>query len=183
MKKLAFEYVVFKLIEWFKTQNQIATDAAFNQANDLTKLKVIKLHFFSSAVNSKSNRLLDLFNNFYAMPYGHVESDIYNTINDLERYSISNNSLTIKPQYIEQLSASFNDFDASYKQEIDTAILNLSAENKTLIKYPALDLVELSHNYFSWKCMFNIARSQDRYSEPIPSQLIKEETKFFALNF
>lgn len=60
----AFEFVVFKLVNWYKTQNSITDNETFTAINDLSKLKVIKLHFFVSAVNSKSNSLLSIFDNF-----------------------------------------------------------------------------------------------------------------------
>jgi uncharacterized phage-associated protein len=182
-KKEAFEYVLFRLTEWYKTINQINNNNSFNSSNDLSKLKIIKLHFFVSAVNSKKNNLLNLFDNFYAMPYGHVESDIYKEINKLNRFTVSTNSLKIKDEYIDTISNSFADLNPATKTEIDEAITILKNENVALINLSALDLVDISHIYFSWKYTFNIARSNDRYSEPIPAQLIKEETKYFALNY
>lgn len=182
MKKQAFEYVIYKLIEWFKTENNIQSNETFNLSNDLTKLKIIKLHFFTSAIDSNKNSLLNLFDNFYAMPFGHVESDLYNSIEQLDRYTITKSSLLIKREYLNNLTNTFNDVSEIYKQEIDTAIEDLKQENSKIIDLQALDLVDISHNYFSWKCMFNIARANNRYSEFIPSKLIKEETKFFALN-
>src|SRR5690606_17498402 len=128
------------------------------------------------------NTLLNLFNNFYAMPYGHVESDIYNTIGDLERFVVSNAALQIRQNFINDLSGSFTTIDSQIKADIDNSIGSLRSKNIDLVNYSAIDLVDLSHTYFSWKCMFNIARAQDRYSEPIPAQLIKEEAKYFVLN-
>ena len=182
-KKEAFEYVLFKLTEWFKTTHKLGNNMDFNSSNDLSKLKIIKLHFFISAVNSKNNTLLELFNNFYAMPYGHVESDIYKEINVLERFTVSANSLNIKENYIETISNSFPNLDADTKAAVDTAVMVLEKENSDIINLSALDLVDISHTYFSWKYMFNIARVNDRYSEYIPTQLIKDETKYFSLNY
>lgn len=182
MKKLAFEYVLYKLIEWYKSAKGQLDNVSFNQSNDLSKLKVIKLHFFVSSVNSNKNSLLALFDNFYAMPYGHVESDLYNSITSLERYTIDTKILKINEEYIYNLDSSFTKLTLGYKNEIDEAIQSLNLENSSLITYSALDLVELSHNYFSWKFAFNNARQSQKYSEPIPSQLIKEEVKYFSLN-
>ena len=38
-----FEYVLFKLSEWYKSENEINTWQEFNCQNDLNKLKVIKI--------------------------------------------------------------------------------------------------------------------------------------------
>ncbi|CAI2766139.1 type II toxin-antitoxin system antitoxin SocA domain-containing protein [Flavobacterium collinsii] len=178
-KTQAFEFVVFKLINWYKLQNSIIDDTQFNLKNDLNKLKVIKLHFFVSAVNSKTNSLLTVFNNFYAMPYGHVESDIYSNWNKFEFYRIENKNLTIL-----RLNLSENDFALSekLKSEVSEAIDNLTKINSDLINYNSLQLVELSHKWFSWRSMFSYAKSNYRYSEYIPSNLIIEENKTFELS-
>lgn len=172
-KTEVFEYILFKLLKWHKEINP-------SKDNDLSKLKVIKLHFFVSSVNSSKNTLLKLFDNFYAMPYGHVESEIYNNVNNLNRFIISkSNTETIKTGLFDN---SFEDFDGIYKSEVDEAIELLKKNNPLLINYSALELVDLSHMYFSWQTMFNLARSRNKFSESIPSQLIKDEPKYFFIN-
>ncbi len=174
----AFEFVVFKLVNWYKTQNSIIDDGIFTATNDLNKLKVIKLHFFVSAVNSKSNSLLNVFDNFYAMPYGHVESDIYSNWNNFDFYNIQNKSLTVLKNITEK---DFIFLSYELKAEISEAVESLKKINSELINYNSLQLVELSHKWFSWKSMFSYAKSNHRYSEYIPSSLIKEENKTFEL--
>ncbi len=182
MKKEAFEYVLFKLIEWYNLNNHSLNYLEFNSTNDLSKLKILKLHFFVTTVNAKNNNLLDVFNNFYAMPYGHVESDIYNELSRLERYVVSNRNVIIKDLYLENLNLSFELLESKIKLDIDSAVETLKLKNSELINLSALDLVEISHHYFSWKYTFNHARVSKRFSEPIPVDLIKDEIKYFALN-
>lgn len=180
MKTQAFEFVVFELINWYKLQNSIIDNEQFNLHNDFNKLKVIKLHFFASAINSKSNSLLRVFDKFYAMPYGHVESDIYNNWNNFTFYKIDTKKLTI--MNINELSReSFVLVDENLKLEISKAVEDLKQSNSSLINYNSLKLVELSHKWFSWKSMFSYAKSNSRYSEYIPSNLIIEENKTFEL--
>jgi len=62
-----FEYFVSHLIKQTKDYEEFKN-------NDFSILKVQKLLFLSCAVNVK---LLDIFDNWYAMPYGHIEKDIY----------------------------------------------------------------------------------------------------------
>jgi len=66
----AFEYLVYQLQMWHEKESE-------SNQNDLSVLKVLKLLFFVSAVDTKQdseNTLLDkVFTNFVAMPYGHVE--------------------------------------------------------------------------------------------------------------
>jgi len=181
-KKLAFEYVVFKLIEWFKSCMSQSTNMEFNASNDLSKLKVIKLHFFVTAINSKENNLLSIFDKFYAMPYGHVESDIYNDINEIERYIIDVSNLKIKEEFITTLEYSFSTLDSIVKKEIDASIEALKLKDERFVLNSATQLVEIGHTWYSWKNVFLFARSQQRYSAPIPPHVIKEEEKFFSLN-
>ncbi len=180
-KILAFEYVVFKLIDWYKSFNGVERDVDFNSDNDFSKLKVFKLHFFTSAIKSDSNQLLSVFNNFYAMPFGHVESDIYDYINELERFEIDVKATKIKGPYLDILHKSFSELDGDIKSEIDEAIDVLFGRNNELINLSAMDLVELSHQWYSWKFTFDKAQSDGKFSERILPELIKSEYKYILL--
>lgn len=183
-KREVFEYVLYQIAVWYKDVFNSQSDTQLNEGNDLTKLKVLKLHFFITAVNAHENRLIEVFDNFYAMPYGHVESDIYNQIGTLKRFEISQWGLKIKENYIDILSKSFeaSPQDDDIKQDVDNSIYKLRSINNDLIKYSATDLVELSHNYFSWNCIYASALEQNKYSERIPSEMIINENKYFYLN-
>lgn len=176
VKLQAFEFVLFNLIDWYKEKNSIQSNEDFNSTNDLNKLKVIKLHFFVSAVNAKNNKLLSIFDKFYAMPYGHVESDIYNNLNQMKYYKVD-----IKRLSIIDSQPSFDNLNFEIKKEITNAIIELRRVNDDLINYNALQLVELSHKWFSWSSMFSYAKSNLRNSEFIPTRLIQEENKSFEL--
>lgn len=179
-KILAFEYVLFKLTEWFMKENNLSSYTEFDQSNDLNKLKVIKLHFFVSAVNSNKNHLLGTFDKFYAMPYGHVESDIYNSLDELTHFIIDTKRLLVSDVVVLD-SNCFNALSTEVKTDIDDSISSLKTININLINYNALELVELSHNWFSWQSMYDYARKNHRNSELIPISLIKEENKVFEL--
>ena len=173
----AFEYVVKCLLDWHNNNNvdeNIKSYKAFN------KLKIFKLHFFVSAINADKNNdgLLDIFNNFYALPFGHVESDIYDNLNNLEMFSINASSLDVN----EDISNYFDDISPITRNKIDKAVQNLKSENPEIINYSAFELVELSHQWNSWKIIFNLARNQGKYSLKIPIELIKSEPKFFFIN-
>ena len=68
-KIVAFEYILYKLNEWYKENNP-------TQENDLSILKAMKLLFFVSVVDTEKH-LLSTFDNFQAWQYGHVEADVY----------------------------------------------------------------------------------------------------------
>lgn len=173
-KNQAFEYFVSKLLEWYNELN------GQDKVNDLSTLKVLKLLFFCSAINTKKGQegtLLDYpFNNFYAMPYGHVESEIYSDIkaNQFPNVEI-NNSTT---NFINQIDYP----DGDIKTKINDSIERLKLENKNLINMTSFDLVELSHRWYSWRYYFAKAKRNYTYSESIPSEIIKAEEKIFSLN-
>ncbi|QSB27685.1 hypothetical protein [Flavobacterium sp. CLA17] len=172
-KNQAFEYYVVKLLEWYY---EIAGN---NGNNDLSTLKVLKLLFFGSAISAEEtgiDTLLDgPFNTFYAMPYGHVESEIYDSIRrkEFHNLTINNSSSNI------DLTLIFP--EGEIKNQINVAIQKLKEANSKLILMTPFELVELSHRWYSWQFYFNKAQRNGSYSELIPAQMIKLEQKFFSL--
>lgn len=172
-KTLAFDYFVYQLVNWYKEAYGDGIE------NDLSTLKVLKLLFFTTAIGAKkddNDSLLDsTFNSFYALPYGHVEGDIYDDIKQKKTaFTINNYSTT--GIYTES-SELVNDV----KIKIFDSIVKLKSVNPELIKMSSFDLVELSHSWYSWRYYFNIAKSKGSYREPIPNGVIKSENKYFHL--
>lgn len=169
-KEQAFVYLIDQLIEWHKF---LATDGK-GILDTFTKLKIIKLLFFATAIDSdKDNELINLFDNFVAMPMGPVESDIYNSINNnrITKYIISDGRLTINN--VE------TPIDQSVESMIDLAISKLKAINLNLILYTAFDLVDLTHRWDCWKITYSYAKANGKGSMPIPANLIRSSDKFF----
>lgn len=173
-KLKAFEYLLVKLVEWHnEASNGIGK-------NDISLLKGLKLLFFVSAVDAKTdsqNTLLDTcFNKFVAMPYGHVESDIYANIKyaKLENVKIDSSTTSILDKNVE--------LDEGVKEIIDSSVSKLKTKNYNIIKMSAFELVELSHRWFSWKYYFSKARKSNISSIEIPNEIIKQEEKIFSLN-
>lgn len=175
VKKDCFEYSIDKFIQWYKEENLDNVDG-WNA--DFTKLKLIKLNFFLSAVNAgkESDGLLDVFDNYFAMPYGHVESDLYDHISALNKYNVTNTGISVKLE-----SYNYPHMTLPIQLKIDSSIESLKRENKDLIKYGAFKLVELSHQWYSWVNMYNLAKMRRVNSIRIPSELIKNESKLFEI--
>lgn len=171
-KKQAFEYLVFKLVKWYKSNHN-------SNINDLSILKVLKLTFFVSAVgttrDTKDTLLDNVFDNYFAMPYGHVESDIYTSIRtgSLTNVTINNRNSIIHSD-IELPSEKL-------KKDIDNAVGALKASNPNIILASSFDLVDLSHSWYSWQYYYGLAKRQRVNSIPIPVSDIKEEEKIFML--
>lgn len=169
----ALEYMINRFTEWF-------TDVSGNDNyKHFSKLKVLKLLFFVSAINAKEGDegLLDVFDNFVAMPFGPVESDIYNQMNiaKIGKYNITDKGMEIDS------NANFLSLDSVTKQMIDSSIDMLKEVNPRLICYSAFNLVDLSHKWSCWQVTMDFAQMLNKGSFRIPSQLIIDSDKYFNL--
>lgn len=172
----SFEYLLLKLEEWYVTSTEkVAND------NDLSVLKSLKLLFLTTAADIELNHqssgeglLIDTtFTNFFAMPLGHVESDIYSHIKEtkgiLEYFNIGKNGL-------EKNSSPFTDYFDIDTNRIDSALNHLKEFHPMLITMEPFELVDLTHKWDSWR-FFYVGRKNASY--PIPTQVIKQEVKYF----
>jgi len=172
-KIVLFEYFLKKLVDWFCDYYRIAVeDFNSHPKNDLSKLKAIKLHFFAC---STSEDALEIFDDFRAMPYGHVESDVYNSLDSLQYVRLTNSKLEILNW--DTLIMIENDSIPI----IDEAVESLKDRNFDLISFSPFALVELSHKWFSWQYNFNQAKNIGIYSKPISTELISREPKLYSL--
>lgn len=171
-----FEYTVYQLHNWYK-EAYGSTDQ-----NDLSILKVLKLLFFVSAVgvdkNSQDTLIDEVFDNFVAMPYGHVESDVYSFIKNKH---LQNVSLDTSESTILNSSLILSSVDQIVSEKINQSIKLLKEVNFDLIKLSSFELVELSHRWYSWQKNFKIAKSKGYFSTPIPKEEIKGEIKIYQL--
>jgi uncharacterized phage-associated protein len=156
------------------------------ESNDFSILKVQKLLFLTVAIDSgkdKDNVLInEIFDNFVAMPYGHVESDIYSAIRhkQFEFFTITSSKTELNRD--KKFDVNTLGLDAAKRNSIDLAIEKLLNENESLLKESPFNLVELSHQYKSWRKYFREANLMGINSLPIPSVEIIEEEKYFHLN-
>lgn len=97
-KEKAFEYVVPLIADWWKEQNP-TKDFKYN---DLSILKIMRILFLIASVdaNKQNDGLLNVFNKWYAMPYGHIEKDVWQMIKGkkgvFKNFVISNKGLILK---------------------------------------------------------------------------------------
>lgn len=138
-KNSAFEYLLNKFLEWQNEQNVSVP---------MTKVKALKLLFYVASIPVMNRDLLDIFNKFYAMQYGPVESDIYTAIlnDDLAHYSFQNSNIYIKKSY--HRSPELSDADIS---RLDASFAMLKARDCDMIKLSAFDLVQRTHSWSCWK--------------------------------
>ncbi|HOD11421.1 MAG TPA: DUF4065 domain-containing protein, partial [Flavobacterium sp.] len=171
-----FEFIVHRLKDWFMEKNSISSLEDFNRKNDFSVLKLIKLHFLVSTIDSaKNDALLNQFT-FYAMPYGPVETVIYNRIKSnpiFSSFSVDN----FKSNFIN------NDYQSEWNDSdlidiIDKSIAKLKDIDDNLINADAGSLVEVTHKWNSWKMTYSQARDLGQYSKQIDNDLIKNDNKY-----
>lgn len=170
-KKQLVLYILMKLKEWYQDIN------GGTKENDLSILKVLKLIFFVAGVKIDENTyLLDKeLDQFAALPYGHVELEVYNYLeNDCSRF-ISKKTLNF-----EQIPAAL-ELTEDIKVMVDKCFDILRKKNSKLINYTPFELVELSHKHISWIENFRIAQSRFRNRKDIEPNEIKKEVKFYIL--
>lgn len=175
-KELRFEYFLHKLIQWYKSERPLDTHCL-----SLTRIKVLKLLFFTSAIKADDGSdLLDIFDKFYAMQHGPVESDIYNSISGrlLRHFNFSSTNIILPENISDETFASI---DANIKERIDNALFKLRTNNPDIVLYNPFQLVELSHTWNSWKRTYEIAVLRGKGSERIEADLIREDVPHFVI--
>ncbi len=172
LKKQLFEYVVFKLDQWYRETN-------YGKPLQITKLRLQKVLFLLCAVNAtKANKgLLTVFNNFVALPYGPVEMDIYEVMNGANQFkylSFVGNDCKL----VNMSEGSFTGIDASYRVMIDAAVKSLRAKKRNYLTMPIFDLVELTHQWSVWQTAQLMAgilgrKSEDMSADDICNSIVK----------
>lgn len=175
LKADCFEFLMDELVKW-------VGEKGGNPKKDLNLLKIIKLNFFIAAASSSetSEGLLTVFDEFYALPYGHVESDVYNIIKGqsiarLSKYTIVSNGI----DWSEDVNMSI---EGNYSNAIKSSISKIRDVDPDFVLRPAGYLVDLSHMWRSWKLMYSTAKSLNKHSIKIPNNLIQTESKIFKLS-
>lgn len=189
-----YEYSLVCFYEWYLDLKENESKNKLYTANDISVLKSMKLLFLLTAESyflGETEIIEKYFCNFHAMPYGPVESDIYNYLNskkgELEFVKINSITLTIKNpsyNYSKPISNTISEIKEAFKKnskelellvKIDNAIKSLKKRNNSLIGLPPFDLVDLSHRRFSWKKNISIAYLNNKNSFAIPVADIKNE--------
>lgn len=175
-----FDYFISQII--YKRYNNNTSDLKTIVESNITdcslnKLKLFKLLFLVSALNVNDKYLLDdIFDNFYAMPYGPVESDVYNNISSLPNYIVGNTTISLKSKA--NLNYSNHTSDPLYKR-VDECVEALYIKNSSLFSMPTFELVELTHKADSWRIVFAEAQRIGKYSLHMTNEIIKNTTVYF----
>lgn len=139
-----FEYVVYKLDQWYKETHEGLT-------LQITKLRLQKILFLLCAVNATKDqkRLLLVFNRFAALPLGPVELDIYEAMKDNQFSHIHFDGDDCRVGALERVS--FETIDAENRQMVDEAVVALKEKGRNYLTMPIFDLVDLTHQWSVWQ--------------------------------
>lgn len=168
----AFEFALTQMLRWGAELKPVVPEKSF------TRLKTLKLLFFIAAVkNENGNDLLDIFDNFYALPNGPVESDIYNciTTDSLNYYTFKDFSFAAKKVYED------TGIDDELKSRINMSIAALKEKNASIVAYSAERLVALSHLWMVWQNSIQIAQILGKGSYRMDISNIRNNNQFFSL--
>ncbi len=179
-KILAFEYLVYRLIEWYKE----ATSSTEDMPSHFSRLSVLKLLFLTAAIKDNTvddinkKDLLETFNNFCAMQYGPVEIDVYSAIvNDtLSVYRLSNKSTEVKCSDYKI----FEDLSEIARKSIDNAINILKSKNANIIRYNATQLVNITHKWQSWQNAMWLANISGNRQSPMSIDSIRKDMQYYG---
>lgn len=177
-KIICFEFLTLLFINWYRTVSKTEKTAE----EHLGKLMLMKLLFFTSAVGSNRNNnkgLLDIFDNFYALPYGAIENDVYDNLIHINCFTFKNNSII---EFKQPNIGYFDKLSPEIKQQLRDAVERLKKENNEFVLMDAIDLVDLNHQWYSWKSSYKLAQSMKKNNIKIPNSLILSEHKFYTLS-
>ena len=173
-KILCFEYMIYSLLLWYK---ELSSDT--NPISSFTRLKSLKLLFLVSAVDATQDNdgLLDIFDKFYAMQHGPVESDIYNAMVMSETSMFDfKERITIIKNPDDNI---FAQIPAELRVRIDLSIKVLRDKNESIVLYNSFDLVEITHKWESWQIALDIAQILVKRSELMSVSSIRNDSKYF----
>ena len=147
----------------------------------------MKLLFLAAAPKKdRGDDLLDIFDNFYAMPYGPVEIDVYNAIqgNKLPSYTVNYRHIERK---VDELYKPRNTTVWTGREHGDLynrirdSVNDLREKNEKLVLLNAFELVEITHRWSSWNLAMDFAEFMGQMSAKMSIDSIRDSSKIFDL--
>ncbi len=170
LKIECFEYFLYNIIKWYKK--------CYNgHSLDITRLKALKLLFLTSAIKTEDGGdLLDIFNNFFAMQHGPVESDIYNAINgsQLVHYQFGGTKVSV----INEENV-VNGISDDIRRRIDASLWALYGRNSQLIRLTSFQLVDITHKWSCWQKSMEVAKILGKGSYLMDIESIRNSNQIF----
>lgn len=163
----AFDYMLQLFEEWRDSHEELKN-------KPFSKLKAMKLLFLAAAPKEDGgDDLLDIFDNFYAMPYGPVESDVYNAIQEDKLPSFSVKYRSIEPREgAEPYNA--KRYNGKLYHRVRNAVNDLKEKNEKLVLLNAF-------RWSSWSRAMDFAEFMKQLSAKMSIDSIRDSSKIFDL--
>lgn len=151
-KNLLFEYIVYRLEKW---KQEIGS----HDVPAFTKLRLQKILFLVCAwnVSADNPKLLKVFNRFYALPYGPVEMDVYESMKHQSAFkhiSFEGNNCVCQALNLSM----FKELPTDMKDAVDEATDRFISDGRKYLTMPVFDLVNITHKWTAWKISMEIAK-------------------------
>lgn len=145
-KILAYQYAIFRLMQW--------EESVTRKRNTIGSVKSTHLIFYLTVSRIKEGGtylLYHVFNNYYAMPYGVLESDIYNILaNKFELDYLNVSSSDTKINVNKNIYDIYDLLDPKIVSEIDLGIEKLKSINPNIITYSTSDTIGMSKMSYAY---------------------------------
>lgn len=191
----AFEYIMYRGIEWYMDNINNFEVRNFNLLNDFSKKKIEFLPFFIFAASNNREKLIDLFDKFVCGETGIIEKDISSKLwndfsfSNFNFFNSTNIATIIKQDYITEEGL----FNQSKLEDYFKS--NLSFEDRKMIdysinalKYKNQKFINLEPEVFGfysgrhtiWQVFKNIELKKEEKETILPKELLLNERSVFA---
>ena len=170
-----FEYFLNKITE----KKAEITGTSYEEVLErYSRLISLKLLFLTSTVKVTRDYagLLNIFDSFYAMEYGAVETDIFRAMVDdkMELFDFSDIITKLKKKNFGEIKISDDD-----ARLIDESIDKLLEINPNILSEGAYELVQMTQKWASWKIAFRIVKFMGRRSGKMKEENIQNDIKVY----
>lgn len=171
----AFAYIMLLFAQWYEKHTGRSMHSGLAN-NALSQLLALKLLFLASTLKRDEkdleSDLLGVFDNFFALPYGPVESDIYDAIkhNRVDGLKFEGVRTDIDESIVRSL---LNEGDRSILQ---LHVEKLERINSDLVVMNPFDVVEITHKWKSWSINYEFAKFIGQQGYPMSVNEIRQDT-------
>jgi hypothetical protein len=180
MKKLAFEYLILKMMDWHMQSKNIGSISEFNQSNSFGIQKMLLIPYFACKA-SKDNSLFKIFDAFVPEHCGICDSDLRSSLQYqnmtapiyITDYCLVCNEKEKIGEILQKRKKGMDSQNESLAQQIDEAVSVLKKLNTS---FPVLGYGELSFqskSHASWERYYPLVMLLDSRSEEY-KELVKE---------
>lgn len=168
----AFDYMLHLFFQWRNSHKEV-------NGKTLPKLTAMKMLFLTSVPKEDGgDDLLDIFNNFYAMPYGPCEIDIQKAMDENKMPSFNIEYRSIEPRKDAEPYEPKRYYGELYNR-VRHAVNELREKNENLVLLNAFDLVGLTQRWHAWGRAMEFAEFMEQLCAKMPTSSIRESYKVF----